>query len=375
MSLDELKETASEATKELVLEALRRYGYQSQSYNILLRDKSYFFSSRGIDGVIAYVMRAGVALVAGDPVCDPGDIPAFLDEFREFCRHRRWKCCLQAITERCEDAARSLGFGSIKIGEEPIVDLKRLSWAGGRFGDLRGDIRGAKKRGLSVVEYRPLDERRPEWERQMDELSLAWMRFKGSGEFSFLIGEPRLSDPGDRKYFLALGDNQVEAFVVCTPIFARNGVYFDLMRRKEEPLRGTVQLLITDAFRLLKDQGYELATLGTAPLASEHVDDPDQSRFIELTLQFAFNYLGYFHRYKPLYQFKEQFGPTSWEARYLAYWPPRFSPVMLYALLKAYDPSGITGRLRRQATSAWAALRSTGTAVTRRSSRGPSQPG
>ncbi|MFH1560786.1 MAG: DUF2156 domain-containing protein [Chloroflexota bacterium] len=344
-------------TKEPVLVALRRYGYQSQSYNILLGDKSYFFSSRGIDGVIAYVVRARNALAAGDPVCDPVDIPAFLDEFREFCRSKRWRCCLQALTERCEDAARKLGFGSIKIGEEPIFDLKMLSWAGSKFKDQRRDVRSAMKRGLSVVEYRPLDARSQDWEQDMEDLSRAWMKFKGSGEFSFLIGEPNLSDPSERKYFLALMDDRVEAFVVCTPIFARKGIYFDLMRRKERPVKGTAQLLISEAFRLLKEQGYEMATLGTAPLASEHADDPDQSRLIELILEFAFNYLGYFHRYKPLYQFKEQFGPASWEPRYLAFWPHRFSPVMLYALLKAYDPSGVSGKLKRQAVAAWAFIR------------------
>ncbi|MDA0989009.1 MAG: DUF2156 domain-containing protein [Chloroflexi bacterium] len=347
------RESALGTTKAPVLQALRRYGYQSQSYNVLLNDKSYFFSTRGVDGVIAYVVKAKTALTAGDPVCDPDDIPAFVDEFREFCRGKRWKCCLQAITERCEDAIGPLGFGSIKIGEEPIFDLRRLSWAGSKFRDLRKDIRSAKKLGLSVVEYRPLDTRRPDLDQQMEQLSQDWMKLKGSGEFSFLIGEPNLSDPGERKYFLALSGDEVEAFIVCTPIYARHGIYFDLMRRKEESVKGTAQLLITEAFRLLSEQGYDMATLGTAPLANEHVDDPDQSRLIELILEFGFNYLGYFHRNKPLYQFKEQFGPTSWEARYLAYWPPRLTPTVLYALLKAYDPSGVSGKLRRQAVSLW----------------------
>jgi len=52
-----------------VTELLKRYGYQSQSYNILRSDKSYFFSPSGIDGVIAYVVHVRVAMAAGDPVC------------------------------------------------------------------------------------------------------------------------------------------------------------------------------------------------------------------------------------------------------------------------------------------------------------------
>ncbi len=346
-----------EDDRHRVIEELKRHGYQSQSYNILRDDKSYFFSPSGIGGVIAYVVHANVALAAGDPVCHLSDLPKFVDEFISFCDSRKWRCCFQAVTDRCCDMLVNLGFGTIKIGEEPIFELNKLSWAGGRFKDLRNDTRSAKKHGLTVVEYCPLAGRKPDWEKQMEELSATWKKFKGSGEFAFLIGEPGLEDPGERKYFLALLDDQVEAFVVCTPIYARNGIYFDLMRRREWTIRGTNQLLIAESFRLLKEQGYAMATLGTAPLANEHVDDPSQSHIIELALRLAFDHLGYFHRYKPLYQFKRQFGPTSWEGRYLAFRPQRFNPVMLYALLKAYDPSGVKGKLSRQIQHAWGSIR------------------
>lgn len=340
-----------------VLKALRRHGYQSQSYSILRSDKSYFFSPSGIDGVIAYVVHANVALAAGDPVCAPSDLGGFISEFKDFCSVRKWKCCFQAVTNRCKKNLEELDFGMIKIGEEPIFELNRLSWSGGKFKDLRNDIRSAQKHGLTVVEYRPLEERRPDWERNMEELSAAWMKVKGSGEFAFLIGEPGLADPGERKYFLVLKDNQVEAYVVCTPIYARNGIYFDLMRRKEKTLRGTNRLLIAESFRLLKEQGFSMVSLGTAPLANEHVDDPTQSRIIDLALDLAFDRLGRFHRYKPIYEFKKQFGPTSWEGRHLAFWPRPFNPIILYSVLKAYDPSGVSGKLRRQIQHAWLGIK------------------
>ncbi len=342
---------------ERVLETLKRHGYQSQSYSILRSDKSYFFSLSGIDGVIAYVVHANVALAAGDPVCDPSDLNEFISEFRVFCKAHRWRCCFQAVTDRCKEVLKKEDFGIIKIGEEPIFELAKLSWAGGKFKDLRNDTRSAKKNGLTLVEYRPLEGKKWAWEKNMEELSAAWMKFKGSGEFAFLIGDPSLDDPGERKYFLVLKENQVEAFVVCTPIYARNGIYFDLMRRKEKTLRGTNQLLIAESFHFLKEEGYAMATLGTAPLANENVDDPTQSRIIELALNLAFDRLGYFHRYKPLYEFKKQFGPTSWEGRYLAFWPHRFNPIILYSVLKAYDPSGVTGKLGRQIQHAWRGVR------------------
>ena len=350
----------SEDEKQRVLDYLKRYGYQSQSYNILRDDKSYFFSPSGKDGVIAYVVHANIALAAGDPVCDPSDLSEFAGEFRFFCRTQKWRCCFQAVTDRCRDRLADLGFSTIKIGEEPIFDLDGITWEGGQFRGVRKDIRRARKHGLEVVEYKPLVGRRPDWENQMEELSDVWKKIKGSGEFSFLIGEPGLVDPGDRKYFLVLLENRVEAFVVCNPIYARNGIYFDLMRRRQKTIDGTSQLLITESFRLLKEQGYEMAALGTAPLASKHVDDQSGgqiSHIIELALDLAFDHLGYFHRYKPIYEFKKQFGPSSWESCFLAYGSRGFDPLILYALLKAYDPSGVKGKLSRQIQRAWVSIR------------------
>ncbi len=144
--------------------------------------------------------------------------------------------------------------------------------------------------------------------------------------------------------------------MVCTPIYTRNGIYFDVMRRKEKTISGTSQLLFTESFRILKEQGYAMATLGTAPLSYEHTTDQEQSIIIKTALKLAFNHLGYFHRFKPLYKFKRQFGPTSWEGRYLAYSSSRFNPVILYALLKVYDPTSVTKKLLNQLNFAWKSI-------------------
>ena len=292
-------------------------------------------------------------MVEGDSICDPSDIRNFETEFKQFCKNNKWCCCFLSVTERSKDILVEIGFGMIKIGEEPIFDLEEFSLSGSKFRGLRKKINQAKKQGLSVVEYQPLLKRKSEWEKDMEELSAIWKKFKGSGEFAFLIGEPALDYPKERKYFLALMDNKVEAFVVCTPIYTRNGIYFDVMRRQEKTPNGLPQLLFTESFSILKEQGYKMATLGTAPLSYEHTTDSDQSRIIKTALKLAFDRLGYFHRFKPLYKFKRQFGPTSWEGRYLAFSPSRFNPVILYALLKVYDPTSVTEKLLNQINRAW----------------------
>jgi phosphatidylglycerol lysyltransferase len=348
----------SDEEREYVTDALKKYGYQSQSYNILLPDKRYFRSSDGIKGVIPYVVYAGVALGAGDPVCDSVDFRAFTEEFRRFCRKHHWHCCFQAITERFEPVVRELGFGMIRIGEEAIFDLRVHTWAGGKLKYLRRDVRRAQKSGIQIVEYKPLVTPRPDWEQQMEYLAREWLKFKGSGELSFLIGQLRLEQPGERKFFLALKDDQVEAFVVCLPIYTRNGIYFDIMRRRRRPVPGTATLLVYETFDMLKDQGYNMTTLGATPLSHEHLQDPRQRGLSEAVMNIVTGQFGIYRRHQQLQGFKDQFGPTSWESRYLAFSPSRFNPLILYVLLKAYNPKGISERLRQELGSlAWRGMK------------------
>lgn len=346
-------ERCDKAIKAEVRELLKKHGYHSQSYNILLDDKSYFFSEKNIEGAIAYVVRANVAIVAGDPICSIDDIEEFCEEFIQYCKNIKMKCGFQSITDRTKAVLLGLGMRIIKIGEEPIHDLKCFNLQGSRFRSLRKSINQARRKGLEIVEYHPKINRNQIWENDMIELSKIWCKFKGSGEYSFLIGHPSLQDPQDRRYFLALLNNRVEAFVVCTPVYCRNGIYFDVMRRKESTINGLPQLLFSECLLKFKEEGLEMATLGTAPLSYKHTENKEESKIIKTALKLAFEHLGYFYRFKPLYNFKRQFYPTSWEGRYLAYSNLTNLPIILYALLKAYDPTVIKDKLLPQLNLAY----------------------
>ena len=59
---------------------VRRYGTNSNSYVLLEGPKSYF-TSPGVDGFLAYQVSAGVALIAGDPVCAPHQARRLIHDF------------------------------------------------------------------------------------------------------------------------------------------------------------------------------------------------------------------------------------------------------------------------------------------------------
>src|SRR5215470_6097864 len=65
----------------------------------------------------------------------------------------------------------------------------------------------------------------------------------------------------------------LEGFIVCEPIYGRNGYYLDVTRRRADAVRGTMELLTAEILRLLSAEGCDMVSMGLAPLAL--LDDPD----------------------------------------------------------------------------------------------------
>ncbi|MBU1135617.1 MAG: DUF2156 domain-containing protein, partial [Nanoarchaeota archaeon] len=233
------------------------------------------------------------------------------------------------------------------------------SWnlSGSAFMTLRNHVSYAKRNGLSVVEYKPKEKRNKKLEKQVEDISKKWLKKKKTGEFSFLVGGPSFKEPGDRKYFFVFNKKKnIDAFLVCVPFFARKGIYFDIMRRKNNTIKGTTELLITETFQMLKEDGCSLASLGSAPL-SDVTSDKEKRQFIRQVFKFAYNNLNYFYHFKPLYHYKQKFGPTFWEPKYLAYYPPNFKPKYIFTILKAYDPGGINDMFLTSIKTIWSKLK------------------
>src|SRR5262249_26306666 len=117
-------------------------------------------------------------------------------------------------------------------------------------------------------------------------------------------------------------------------IYGRNGYYLDVTRRRTDAVRGVMELLTSEIFRRLRDEGFEMASMGLAPLAQ--LDDPDLRKHPRLTklMQFAYEQVNSSYDFKLLYRYKAKYHPHAWEKRYLCFNRPRLSPRMLYAVIR-----------------------------------------
>ena len=326
---------------------VRRYGASSNSYVLLEGPKSYF-TSPGVDGFLAYQISAGVALIAGDPVCAPSQARKLI---HDFAAAMRGPVGAYQVSPLMLEAFRQEGFADVQIGKEAIFDLDSFTLAGGRMELVRAATNKARREGVVVSEHYPFAEDADAINQELNEISAEWLKGKGHRELGFMLGSLGLERPSAKRYYIARSKNgagRVEGFVVCEPIYGRHGYYLDVTRRRNDAVRGTMELLTTEILRLLRAEGYDMASMGLAPLAL--LDDPDLTDHPLFTrlMRFVYQRVDVNYDFKLLYRYKAKYHPHAWESRYFCFNQRRLSISMLYALVQVRNTITVERLLGRK---------------------------
>src|SRR5262249_26481293 len=149
--------------------------------------------------------------------------------------------------------------------------------------------------------------------------------------------------------------------LACSPIYARRGWYLEDLIRNPKAERGVSELLVVEALNQLAAEGAKLATLGTSPLAGLRLNKNElakdktakdsvakesaerQYKQLSRLLNLIYEHLDAFYHFKALHRFKAKFAPSFVDPEYLAFYPPRIRPRMVFALIGVFDPAGFTG--------------------------------
>lgn len=323
---------------ESLQQVLGASGYNSTSYLALEADKQHFLHGKA-EAVTAYAVFDRVAITAGEPICAHSELPTAIDEFLDFAAQRRWWPLFFEVTEPVVPHLQARGFQLLKLGEEPFFELEQFALRGNKMANVRSSGNTARNRGVTVREYFPLAREGMMINPRLETISQQWLQGRGMGELSFTLGTLSLSHPGDRRYFIAEQAGQVIGFLTYTPIYARQGVYLDLMRRVEETPPGTMDLLLTESFRFLKESGVQWVTLGMSPLANVQTSTVQQNDRLAWMLHQLYERGQKFYNFKKLHDFKQKFHPHHWESKYLAY--QRLSFPELDAIIQAVQGQSI----------------------------------
>jgi phosphatidylglycerol lysyltransferase len=305
-----------------VLELLRRFGWNTTSFQVLEPDFRYWFD--GDDACVAYVDTGGAWVAAGGPLATEERLGELAKGFVAEARRRGRRAVFFAVEKRLLHA---YPMQSLQVGEQPT--WRPGEWEASHRGhrSFREQLRRARKKGV-VVSREEVDRMKLEGSRERAELrSLidSWLATRRMPPMAFLVELDPFVFSEERRYYLARVNGEVRGALVAVPVYLRNGWFFeDILRHPSAP-NGTVELMIDTAMRDVAADGAGLVTLGLAPLGGE----ARWLRFTRMAMRPFYNFDG-------LRAFKAKFRPQTWDRIFVA-WPEGGSVVLaLYDVLSAF---------------------------------------
>ncbi len=309
---------------------VQQYGRSSLARFTLLDDKSYYFSASG-RSVIAYVAQGRGAIVLGDPIGALDDLREVIVGFQQFCARQDWIPAFYQVFPNNLELYKSLGFETLCIGEEAIVDLNTFTTKGKAGRNFRTGINRMIKEGYKLEFYEP-----PISDRLLYDLRLVsdeWLKMMHGSEKKFSLGwfnEDYLRNGEIAVVRSPEGD--ISAFANMVTEYQSNDTTIDLMRRKQESENGTMDFLFVSLFEHYKEQGYDGFNLGLSALAG--VGETVEAPRLEKEINYLYQHFNKFYNFQGLHEYKNKFHPR-WESRYFVY--PRLAdlPAVVLALVRA----------------------------------------
>ncbi len=305
--------------------SLVELGGNTMSFMTTWPDNHYWFSPTG-NSAIAYRLSYGVALTLTGPFGDSKEYSQDIRNFIQMCEKNSWTPAFYAVHDSvCKDL-KKLGFTSIKVGTDMLVDPNAWQTRGKKWQDIRTAINKAKRDGITDV-LTTYNEAPWDIQQQIVEISEEWAELKALPEMKFTLGGlDELRD--NRVKILYAIDEQGRVLGVTSwmPTYSNNRVIgwtLDFMRHRTDSPNGIMELLIARMAERLQEEGLknpdskvEFMSLSAAPLAGidENSTEDDASKntnVITHALEMMSDILEPAYGFKSLYFFKKKFQPTA----------------------------------------------------------------
>jgi phosphatidylglycerol lysyltransferase len=317
--------------RELVLE----HGWNTTCYQLLNPGMTLWFS-QSHPGVVGYVKRAGVRVVAGAPVCAPEHLAAVEAEWNEDCdRSKDGVCYFGAEARMCAYTEGRPGYSSAVLGAQP-------TWAPDKFleaiqgnRDLRYQLSRASNKHVEIREWpSSAAAGNPDLRRCLQE----WLATRGLPPLHFLVEPHTLDNLWDRRLFVAEKEGEPVGFVVLSPVPSRQGWLTEQFVRGRHAPNGTIELALAEAIKTACLDGSSFVTMGIVPLSSHGFGaQTSNPRWLKWLMAWVRAHGRRFYNFDGLDAFKSKFKPDEWEPIYAISREPQFSMKTLYAIAAAFS--------------------------------------
>lgn len=325
-----LKVGGTDAERQQAKTIIEQYGSSSLAHLCLLPDKNYYFSPSG-KTAIAYVPKGRGAVALGDPIGPPEDLKDAIIGYQNFCELNDWYPAFYQTFPHYLELYHALGFKSVKIGEEAIVDLHQFTTQGKAGRNFRNALNRFGKMGYQVKFYQP-----PVSDQLLTKLKAVsdeWLNTREGSEKQFSVGWFDY-DYLRNSEIVTVENNggEVTAFANIIPEYQLNEITIDLMRKRQQTEHGTMDFLFVSLFQHYKKLNYDSFNLGLSVLYG--LGETANAPRLERGLDYLYDHMNRFYNFQGLHEFKAKFNP-EWSPRYLVYPNLTALPDVIVALIRA----------------------------------------
>jgi phosphatidylglycerol lysyltransferase len=315
---------------------LTGYGRAATSYMTLWEGNSLFFNERGT-AYVGYRHVAEVALALGDPIGPDEDRPGTALAFGRFARSQGWDHAFYAAGPDLLPAYRDAGYRVLKVGEEAVIPLAGLEFKGKGWQDTRTAFNRAAREGVRFEMFDGGSVPRAILV-QLQEISDKWLRGKKLPPIGFTLGGMKdLEDPNVAVTVAVDRGGRVHAFADWLPCYAARGWVIDLMRRREDAMKGVMEYLIAASLLAFKERGYRRASLAVAPLADLGQNKGGDESLLAGALRLVYEHGDTVYNFRSLFEYKNKFQP-DWQGAYFVYESNTKLGRLAVAVVRAYLP-------------------------------------
>ncbi|GAC66249.1 bifunctional lysylphosphatidylglycerol flippase/synthetase MprF [Gordonia soli] len=339
-----------------VKDLLHTHGGGTMSWMITWPGNEYLFAENG-SGAVAYQRHMGTLLALADPVCASEDLRGTVRNFVDFAERSGKTPCWFSVGEATARIADDLGWRSVQIAEDTIVDLPELAFKGKPWQGVRSALNKAKKENITFRLVALADE--PfSIKSQVRAISEEWVGDKGLPEMGFTLGSVDEALDPEVRVALALDESgSVHGVLSWLPVYAPadgsgtpvvRGWTLDVMRRRSDGFGPVIEYLIGSSALAFKDEGAQFLSLSGAPLARS--DDAAEAERMDRVLDSLGAAMEPFYGFRSLHAFKKKFNPR-YEPVFLSFRDESDLPRIGLAISRAYLPDATPGQLVRLAAS------------------------
>lgn len=315
------------------------FGWNATSCQILNPGIEHWFSPSR-PAVVGYSRRGHLFNAAGSPVCAPEDLAEVCSEFEAFAERSRCRVCYVCAEERMRELfAHCSSHATIVIGAQPVWEPQTWTSIVASRASLRAQLHRARNKAV-IVESMP-----PENAAADPGLRVVlreWLNARRLPPLHFLVEPDILDGPmQDRVVLVAVRHAKPVAFLVASPVVAKNGYLVELLARSPQAPNGVSELLIDAAMQQFAHENRSYVTLGLVALATAVQNEMCLNPlWLRGMMSFARAHANRFYNFRGLENFRVKMLPNRWEPVYAISNERSFSLATLYNVGAAF--SGIS---------------------------------